>query len=109
MSISRRSFIGIASLPVAIASVTSAVVAILAANLKTFNYRQKWLSYRTTCETLVKEQYVYEAAIGDYRTTEDKEALFVERVESVIARENTMWISTQKTQNSSDNEGGASS
>ena len=92
-----------------LATVTSAFVAILTASLKTFNYQENWLNYRTTCETLIKEQHFLEAGIGDYRTAEDKESLFVERVESVISRENTMWISTHKTQDSSDNEGGASS
>ena len=88
-----------------LATVTSAVVAILTVSLKTFNYQENWHSYRTTCETLIKEQHFYEAGIGEYRTIKDKEALFVERVESMIARENTVWISTQKTQDSPDNKG----
>ena len=81
-----------------LATVTSAVVAILTASLKTFNYQENWLNHRATSENLIKEQHFYEAGIGDYRTAEDKEALFVERVESVIAGENTTWISTQTRQ-----------
>ena len=77
-------------------TLTAAVVAILTAGMKTFKYQENWINYRTTCETLRKEKHFYDADVGDYAGAEDKEALFVERVESLIARENTMWISTQK-------------
>ena len=76
-------------------TVTTAVVAILTAGLKTFQYQEHWINYRTTCETLRKERYFYEAGLGDYRDSRDKEALFVERVEALISRENTMWVSAQ--------------
>ncbi len=78
------------------ATLTSAVVAILTAGLKTFKYQENWISYRTTCETLRKEKYFYDAGLGDYGAAQDKEALFVDRVESLIARENTMWVSAHK-------------
>ena len=81
-----------------LATVTSAVVAALTVLVKTFNYQETWLKYRTTCETLIKEQHFYEAGIGEYGTIEDKEALFVERVESLISSENTMAIRLQTTQ-----------
>ena len=76
-------------------TVTTAEVAILTAGLKTFQYQEHWINYRTTCETLRKERYFYEAGLGDYRDSRDKEALFVERVEALISRENTMWVSAQ--------------
>ena len=79
------------------ATVTSAIVAILSAGLKTFKYQENWINYRTTCETLRKEEHFYDADVGDYADATNKEALFVERVESLISRENTMWISAQKT------------
>jgi len=77
-------------------TVTSAVVAILTAGLKTFKYQENWINYRTTCETLRKEQYLYTAGLDEYRDAADKEAVFVERVEGLMSRENTKWVSTQK-------------
>ena len=68
------------------------VVAITTAALKTFKYQENWINYRTTCETLRKEIHYYEAGIQGYDTTDDKEALFIERVESLISRENTLWV-----------------
>lgn len=85
-------------------TVTSAIVAILSAGLKTFKYQENWLNYRTTCETLRKEKHFYNANLGDYARARDKEALFIERVETMISRENTMWISTQKTERASEEE-----
>ena len=76
--------------------VSSVLVAIFTALLKTFKYQENWLNYRTTCETLRKEIHFYNAGIGDYADTENKEALFVERVENMISRENTLWLSTSK-------------
>ncbi|MCK4794720.1 MAG: DUF4231 domain-containing protein [Desulfobacteraceae bacterium] len=78
------------------AVVVSALVAIGTTALKAFKYQENWINYRTTCETLRKEAYFYNACIGDYRDSEVREALFVERVESLISRENTMWLTTQQ-------------
>ncbi len=78
------------------AVIIAALVAIGTTILKTFKYQENWINYRTTCETLRKEIHFYKAALGDYRDSEDREALFVERVESLISRENTMWLKAQQ-------------
>lgn len=72
------------------------LVAISTTALKTFKYQENWINYRTTCETLRKEKHFYDAGIQGYDTVEDKEALFVERVESLISRENTLWVITHE-------------
>lgn len=82
----------------AIPLITATLVAIFTSAIKTFNFQENWLSYRTTCETLRKELFLYEAGIGSYARTEDKESLFVEHVENLISRENTLWYETQKSQ-----------
>ena len=73
---------------------TAVLVAVLTAGLKTFKFQENWINYRTTAETLKKEIHLYRAGIGEYANAEDKEALFVERVESLISRENTLWLIT---------------
>jgi hypothetical protein len=75
--------------------VTSLAVTIAAAVLKSFSYQENWINYRTTCETLRKEIYYYEAGINDYTGNVDKEARFIERVESLISRENTVWLNVR--------------
>ena len=76
--------------------ITSVFVAILATSLKTFKFEENWLNYRTTCETLKKEIHFYQAGIDEYKGADDKEALFVKRVEALISRENTLWLTTVK-------------
>lgn len=79
-----------------VAVVISALVAIGTAALKTFKYQENWINYRTTCETLRKEIHYYNARINDYETSNDPMALFIERVEALISRENTLWLTVQK-------------
>ncbi len=70
-------------------------VAICTGALKAFKYQENWINYRTTCETLKKEVHFYEADTAGYDKVEDKMSLFVERVEALISRENTLWSTTQ--------------
>ena len=80
-------------------SICSAVlVAIIGSGLKVFKFQENWIDYRTTCETLKKEIYLYRASASEYSDTPDKEALFVERVESLISRENTLWLTRIKSE-----------
>lgn len=78
------------------AVVISALVAIGTTSLKTFKYQENWINYRTTCETLRKEIYFYTAGVGEYKDIDERESLFVERVESLTSRENTMWLTTHR-------------
>jgi len=74
--------------------IVSALVAIGTTSLKTFKYQENWINYRTTCETLRKEIHFYNVGVGEYKDINNREALFVERVEALISRENTMWLTT---------------
>jgi len=82
----------------AIPLTTATLVAIFTATIKTFSFQENWLNYRTTCETLRKEKFLYDAGAGAYARVTDKEALFVERVESLISRENTLWLASNTAQ-----------
>ena len=79
-----------------IAVVTAVIVAITAGVLRIFRYHDNWITYRTTSETLKKEIHLYTAGIGEYKDTKDKEAVFVQRVESLISQENTLWLTIFK-------------
>jgi len=95
-----------AAVPVLIASVPirfqwftiiiSIILAIGTSALKTFKFQENWVNYRTISETLKKEKHFYDARLDDYANTEDIEALFVERVESMISRENSLWVTTHQ-------------
>jgi hypothetical protein len=75
---------------------TSVFVAIFAAALKTFKFQENWINYRTTCESLKKEKHYYDANLGEYAKLKTKKRTFVERVENLISREHSLWITTSK-------------
>lgn len=79
-----------------IAAGIAIIVAISTSALRAFKYQENWINYRTTSETLKKEIHFYEAGISPYDNAKDKETLFVERVESLISRENTLWVITHE-------------
>jgi len=76
--------------------ILAAIVAIGTGILKYCKFEEHWHNYRTTCETLRKEKYYYEAKIGEYKDSAEPEELFVERVEALISQAHTKWDTTVK-------------
>jgi len=76
--------------------ILAAIIAIGTGILKYFRFEEHWHNYRTTCETLKKEENFYDSKIGEYQEAEDPEKLFVERTESLISQAHTKWGSTVK-------------
>lgn len=85
-----------------VAVIVSFLVAAGTTLLKTFKYQENWINYRTTCETLKKERYYYNAKIADYKDRSDPKSIFVKRVEAMISRENTYWLAEQKREEITD-------
>jgi hypothetical protein len=59
-------------------------------------YQTNWISYRSTCEALKHEKYLFLAAAGPYAKVDDPLPLLAERIEGLISQENAKWISTQQ-------------
>ena len=72
------------------------VVAISIGLLKFCKFEELWFSYRTTCETLKKEGNFFRFRADVYADAKNPEQLFIERIESLISRENTQWLCTVK-------------
>ncbi len=77
----------------------SVVVSIMAAALKTFKYQENWATTRAVCEMINREKFLYEAGVGEYADKGKRDALFVERIEGLLAREQNQWLgaATQNT------------
>jgi hypothetical protein len=73
---------------------TSFIVSVLAAALKTFKYQENWTTTRAVCEMINREKFLYEACVGDYADKKRRDALFVERIEGLLAREQNQWLGT---------------
>lgn len=72
--------------------ISAGVVTILSSVLKTFQYQELWISYRSTIEQLRPELFYYKFNVGDYGQADiDKETLFVTRIEGILGKERESW------------------
>lgn len=74
-----------------------ALIAIAAAITALFKYQENWIEYRTTAEQLKHEKYLFLTNVKPYHT-EERFQFLVERVESLISKENSNWASMTRKQ-----------
>ena len=68
------------------------LITVLEGVLQLNQYQQNWVSYRSTCEALRHEKYVYLGKASPYSEAADPHALLAERVESLVSQENAKWL-----------------
>ncbi len=82
--------------PVAlVVGVLGACIAIASAIISLNQYQENWTEYRTTCESLRHEKFLFLTRAEPYHEKEPF-PLFVRRVESLISKEHSAWL--QNTQ-----------
>lgn len=81
----------------------SAVLAITTAAVKTFRFQEDWINYRTVAEALEKEKHYYDAGAIEYAIATNKQQLFVERVEALLSRENSLWMVVHRKESDKEN------
>jgi hypothetical protein len=72
------------------------LITILEGTLHLNQYQHNWIGYRSTCEALKHEKYVYLAKAGPYAAHPDPHALLAERIESLVSQEHAKWASVQQ-------------
>ena len=70
--------------------ILGALIAILSATISLNQFQENWTVYRTTCESLKHEKFLYLTKAEPYHD-EEPFRLFVKRVESLISKENSAW------------------
>ena len=58
-------------------------------------YQQNWASYRSTCESLKHEKYLFLAGAGPYGLTSMRLPLLADRIEGLISQEHAKWVSAR--------------
>lgn len=67
-------------------------IAIITASFGLYQFEENWIEYRTTCESLKKEKYLFLTKTEPYNANDDETlALLVQRVETLVSKENTNW------------------
>ncbi|EZH67936.1 hypothetical protein DH09_08450 [Bacillaceae bacterium JMAK1] len=81
-----------------IAGLMGASIAVLEGILNINKYHENWIEYRSICETLKHEKYMFSTLTGVYRYLEEDDAfmLLVERVENIISKENVNWANMNR-------------
>ena len=59
-------------------------------------YQHNWTSYRSTCEALKHEKFLWHAKAGPYDDNPKADVLLAERVEALISQEHAKWVSTRE-------------
>ena len=93
-----------AAIPVAVAvsaddwlvAAAGALIVVLEGLQQLEQYQQNWTTYRSTCEQLKHEQFLYLSGAGPYRGVADRDRLLAEHVESLVSQEHAAWVSSRK-------------
>ena len=59
-------------------------------------YHSNWIAYRSTCESLKHEKFLYLGKAAMYAAAHDPHALLAERIESLVSQEHAKWASSQE-------------
>ncbi len=84
------------SVPSHVAGGIGVLIVVLEGLQQLNRYHDHWSSYRSTCEALKHEKYLYLANAGPYANTTDRDVVMAERVESLISQEHAKWVLAQK-------------
>jgi hypothetical protein len=94
-----------ASAPAWLVGGAGALIVVLEGLQQLEQYQQNWTSYRSTCEQLKHEQFLFRSGAGPYVAAPDPEALLAERVESLVSQEHTAWVSNREETQKKTSEG----
>lgn len=86
-------------LPIVI-GILGSTIAIIEGITKLYKFHENWIQYRTTCEVLKHEKYLYLTQTPPYNC-ENSFQILVERVESMISSENISWSQLHSKQTES--------
>mgnify|MGYP003625419324 CR=1 FL=1 len=65
-------------------------IAVISATISLNQFQENWTEYRTTCESLKHEKFLFLTKADPYHEI-DSFRRFVQRVESLISKENSAW------------------
>jgi len=73
-----------------VVAILGGAIAVIAALMGLYQFQENWTHFRSTCEALRHEKYLYMTKTEPY-DTEDSFPLFVQRIESLISTEHSSW------------------
>jgi Protein of unknown function (DUF4231) len=91
-------FLAASSIPHAVfaTGILGVLVTLFEGTLQLNQFHENWIRYRSTCEALKHEKYIFLANAAPYSNAEKPRALLAERVESLVSQEHAKWASVQQ-------------
>ena len=83
-------FIGSGSVIKLIIGILGIIITIIASIIGIFHFHEKWIEYRSTCESLKHTNYLFQTKTSPYNG-EEPFSLFVEQIEHQVSKENSKW------------------
>lgn len=80
----------------AVPAALGAAVVLIEGFLQLGQYQQNWIAYRSTCEALKHEKYLFLAGAGPYAGAVDARPLLADRIEGLISQEHAKWVSARE-------------
>ena len=84
------------SAPAWITGGLGALIVVLEGIQQLFQLQPNWAAYRSTCEALKHEKYLYLSNAAHYGVAPQPDALLAERVEGLVSQEHAKWASAQQ-------------
>jgi hypothetical protein len=82
-----------ASAPLWLMGGGGALIVVLEGLQQLQQYQQNWTTYRSTCERLKHEKFLFLGRAGPYAAAARPESLLAERVEGLVSQEHAAWVS----------------
>lgn len=82
-----------ASAPLWLIGSGGALIVVLEGLQQLQQYQQNWTTYRSTCERLKHEKFLFLGRAGPYAAVANPESLLAERVEGLVSQEHAAWVS----------------
>lgn len=77
-------------------AILGSLVVVTEGLLQLNQYQQNWITYRSTCEALKHEKYLFLARADVYSGATQPLRLLAERIEGLISQEHARWVSSRR-------------
>jgi hypothetical protein len=90
------SILALMNAPPIVVAVVGFIVVVVEGIQQLNQYYANWIAYRSTCEALKHEKYLFLANAGPYTQAGGALVLLAERIEGLVSQEHAKWVSAQE-------------
>jgi len=81
---------------IAVTGALGVLVTVFEGLLQLNQFHENWIRYRSTCESLKHEKYLYLAGAGAYSGVANARSVLAQRIEALVSQEHAKWATFQE-------------